>query len=86
MRVIEVPPLRALRLVAIAAAALALVGCSTTPNRAPVEDRMATPRATVTAASPAVSRDADVRGAGQAAGGRQRRHAPATTPSSPATP
>ena len=55
MRVIEVPPLRALRLVAFAAAALALFGCSNTPNRAPVEDRMATPRATVAASSPAVS-------------------------------
>jgi len=55
MRVIEVPPLRALRLVAFAAAALALFGCSNTPNRAPVEDRMATPRAAVAASSPAVS-------------------------------
>src|SRR4249920_2632990 len=54
MRVIEVPPLRALRLVAFAAAALALFGCTTTPNRAPVEDRMATPRATV-AAGPAAT-------------------------------
>ena len=55
MRVIEVPPLRALRLVALAAAALALFGCANTPNRAPVEDRMATPRAAVAASSPAVS-------------------------------
>ena len=55
MRVIEVPPLRALRLVALAAAALALFGCANTPNRAPVEDRMATPRAAVAASSPAAS-------------------------------
>ncbi|HEY5322375.1 MAG TPA: LysM domain-containing protein, partial [Caldimonas sp.] len=55
MRVIEVPPLRALRLVALAAAALALFGCANTPNRAPVEDRTATPRAAVAASSPAVS-------------------------------
>ena len=55
MRVIEVPPLQALRLVALAAAALALFGCANTPNRAPVEDRMATPRAAVAASSPVAS-------------------------------
>ncbi len=55
MRVIDILAGRPLRLVAIAAAALALFGCANTPNRAPVEDRSATPRATVAAASPAVA-------------------------------
>jgi lipoprotein NlpD len=54
MRVIEVPPLRPLCVAAVAAATSLLFGCTTTPNRAPVEDRMATPRAAV-AASPAAS-------------------------------
>ena len=53
MRVIDASLRRFVRLVAIASAALVLVGCNTTPNRAPVEDRMATPRATVAAATPA---------------------------------
>ena len=52
MRVIDALASRPLRLAAAAAAALALFGCTTTPNRAPVEDRFATPRATVAAASP----------------------------------
>jgi len=55
MRVIDVPACRPLRHVAIAAAALALYGCANPPHRAPVEDRLATPRATVAAASPAVA-------------------------------
>ncbi|MEO8081958.1 MAG: LysM domain-containing protein, partial [Caldimonas sp.] len=37
----------------LVAAALALTGCANRPNRAPVEDRTATPRATVAAATPA---------------------------------
>ena len=55
MRVIDVSASRPLRVAAAAAAALLLFGCTNTPNRAPVEDRLATPRATVAAASPAVS-------------------------------
>jgi lipoprotein NlpD len=55
MRLIEAASLRPLQLAAIAAAAFALVGCTTTPNRAPVEDRLGVPRATVAAASPAVN-------------------------------
>jgi len=39
---------------AVLLAAALFAGCSTTPNRAPVEDRSATPRATLAAASPAV--------------------------------
>ena len=39
---------------AVLLAAALCAGCSTTPNRAPVEDRSATPRATLAAASPAV--------------------------------
>ena len=37
------------------AAAGLVAACSTTPNRAPVEERSPTPRATVAAASPAAS-------------------------------
>ncbi|MCE9659613.1 MAG: peptidoglycan DD-metalloendopeptidase family protein [Burkholderiales bacterium] len=55
MRVIDVSASRPLRLAAAAASAVVLFGCTSTPNRAPVEDRLATPRATVAAASPAVS-------------------------------
>jgi lipoprotein NlpD len=55
MRVIDASLCRPVRLAAIASAALVLVGCTTTPNRAPVEDRMATPKAAVTAAAPAVT-------------------------------
>ncbi len=54
MRVIDFSASRPLRLAAAAAAAFVLFGCTSTPNRAPVEDRLATPRATVAAASPAV--------------------------------
>ena len=59
--------------VAVLIAAALFAGCSTTPNRAPVEDRSATPRATVAAASPAVgsavgesSRQGSPDGAGRA--------------------
>ena len=55
MRVIDVPALRPLRFAALGVAALALYGCANTPHRAPVEERSATPRATVAAASPATS-------------------------------
>ena len=74
-------------LVASPAPALAARRLRATPNRAPVEDRSPTPRATVAAASPAQSpASAAARRAGQAAGRRrQQRQAPASTPSSPAT-
>jgi lipoprotein NlpD len=52
MPLIEAP---ALRLGALLIAASVVAGCSQIPNRAPVEDRSATPRATVAAASPAQS-------------------------------
>jgi len=45
----------ALRRWALLIAVSVVVGCAQTPNRAPVEDRSATPRATVAAASPAQS-------------------------------
>jgi len=45
---------RACRRAALLAAACAVAGCSTAPNRAPVEERSPIPRATVAAASPAV--------------------------------
>ncbi len=55
---------------AVLLAATLFAGCSTTPNRAPVEDRSATPRATLAAASPAVagegSRTASLEGAPRA--------------------
>jgi lipoprotein NlpD len=57
MRLIEASASRADRrpgLLAVVAAAL-LAGCALKPNRAPVEERSATPRATVAAASPAAS-------------------------------
>ena len=53
MRVIEVSPLRPLGVAALAAATSLLFGCTTTPNRAPVEDRMATrPAAAATTPAP----------------------------------
>ena len=55
MRVIDIPALRPLRFAALAIAALILFGCANPPHRAPVEERSATPRATVAAASPAVA-------------------------------
>jgi lipoprotein NlpD len=55
MPLIEAAARRLQRTVLLAAAALVAGGCTLTPNRAPIEDRSATPRATVVAASPAVS-------------------------------
>ena len=55
MRVIDVRALRPLRYAASAVAAMLLFGCTNFPHRAPVEERSATPRATVAAASPAVA-------------------------------
>jgi lipoprotein NlpD len=55
MRLIEASARRLQRCVLLATAILLVGGCTLTPNRAPVEDRSATPRATVAAASPAVS-------------------------------
>jgi len=52
MPLIEIP---ALRRCALALAASLFAACSTTPNHAPVEDRSATPRSTLAAASPAQS-------------------------------
>jgi len=49
---IDIP---ALRRCLLALAAGAVVACSQTPNRAPVEDRSPTPRSTLAAASPAQS-------------------------------
>src|SRR5664279_2474801 len=46
---------RIARCAGLLAAAAVVAGCSTTPNRAPVEERSATPRMTVAAASPAAS-------------------------------
>jgi lipoprotein NlpD len=54
MRVIEALVSRPLHLATLVVA-VALAGCANTPNRAPVEERSATPRATVAAASPAVA-------------------------------
>jgi hypothetical protein len=45
----------ALRRGALLIAVSVVAGCSQTPNRAPIEDRSPTPRATVAAASPAQS-------------------------------
>ena len=57
MRVIDVPASRPLwfAAIAIAIAALTLFGCANLPHRAPVEERSATPRATVAAAIPAAA-------------------------------
>jgi len=54
MRVIQDSAVRRLRCAAIALAAISLFGCAIPPHRAPVEERSATPRATLAAASPAV--------------------------------
>jgi len=54
MRVIDVQALRPLRYAASTVAAVFVFGCANVPHRAPVEERSATPRATVAAASPAV--------------------------------
>ena len=53
MPLFPVLALRALRIAAAFGAATLVVACSSAPNRAPVEERSATPRATVAAASPA---------------------------------
>jgi lipoprotein NlpD len=53
MRVIEVSAWGPLKVAACAIAAASLVGCVNPPHRAPVEERSATPRATLAAASPA---------------------------------
>jgi lipoprotein NlpD len=42
----------------LAVAALAISGCALKPNRAPIEERSATPRSTVAAASPALDPEA----------------------------
>ncbi len=55
MRVIDVLASRPMRLVATVGATMVLLGCTNLPHRAPVEERSATPRATVAAASPAVA-------------------------------
>ena len=60
MRVIDIRALRPLRYAASAIAAMLLFGCTNLPHRAPVEERSATPRATVAAASPAVAPTAPV--------------------------
>jgi lipoprotein NlpD len=53
MRVIEASAWRPLKAASVVVATLALLACANQPNRAPVEERSATPRATVAAASPA---------------------------------
>jgi lipoprotein NlpD len=55
MRVIHASASRPLRAAALALTTLALFGCANAPNRAPVEERSPTPRATVAAASPALA-------------------------------
>jgi lipoprotein NlpD len=55
MPLIEASARRLQRSVLLATAAFLVGGCTLTPNRAPVEDRSATPRASVAAASPAAS-------------------------------
>jgi lipoprotein NlpD len=52
MLVIEAPALRPLLSAALAVTALTLFACANPAKRAPVEERSATPRATVVAASP----------------------------------
>ncbi|MDQ2927567.1 MAG: hypothetical protein M3R22_05290, partial [Pseudomonadota bacterium] len=52
---IEVSALRLVKAAAALAAAMSLFGCANPPHRAPVEERSATPRATVAAASPALA-------------------------------
>ncbi len=62
MLLIEAPAWRIRRCAGLLAVAVAafLSACSTKPNRAPVEERSATPRTTVAAASPATSVSAPV--------------------------
>jgi lipoprotein NlpD len=54
MPLIEAAARRLQRCVLAATATVLVAACTLTPNRAPVEDRSATPRATVAAASPAL--------------------------------
>jgi lipoprotein NlpD len=55
MPVIEASAWRPLKVAAVVVAAIGLFACANTPHRAPVEERSATPRATVAAASPALA-------------------------------
>jgi lipoprotein NlpD len=55
MHVIEVPAWSVMRVAAALVAAMSLFGCANPPHRAPVEERSATPRVTVAAASPALA-------------------------------
>ncbi|MDQ2734184.1 MAG: peptidoglycan DD-metalloendopeptidase family protein [Pseudomonadota bacterium] len=55
MHVIEVSASRLIKATAALAAAVSLFGCANPPHRAPVEERSATPRATVSAESPALA-------------------------------
>ena len=55
MLLIEASTLRALPSAALIAVAILMAGCTNPPHRAPVEERSATPRATVAAASPALN-------------------------------
>ena len=55
MPVIEASAGRSMKAAAVVVAALALFACANPPHQAPVEERSATPRATVAAASPAVA-------------------------------
>jgi lipoprotein NlpD len=55
MLLIEASARHLQRWVLLGAAALLVSGCALKPNRAPVEERSATPRTTVAAASPALS-------------------------------
>lgn len=52
---VTVPLRRTIRLATLALGPLLLVACTTAPHRAPVEERTATPRATVSAATPATA-------------------------------
>jgi lipoprotein NlpD len=54
MPVIEASAWRPLKAAAVIVAVIGLFGCANPPHRAPVEERSATPRATVVAASPAM--------------------------------
>ena len=54
MRLNFLSAVRPLCQAALAAVVVCAAGCASAPNRAPVEDRSATPRATVAATSPAV--------------------------------
>jgi lipoprotein NlpD len=66
MLVIEASAWRPLKAAGVIVAVISLFGCVNPPHRAPVEERSATPRATVVAASPAVA-SASASDAGKAA-------------------